>query len=337
MQFNSYTSDLGKLIGRTFKVSPAVVDYVVTGLGGSLGRYVLQGSNLIGEAVTGRPRTAAGPEDMFLARRFVRSISRGSESQAEFWDQVSKDGGDLTQAEGSFRALMRDAKDEEAAAYLNRMAPEARSFVLLKTLGPEGGAMIHPLVRAQKAMAVYSDFRTDIREGELRDRTGAVVPLTPEDRRQLDRAMGDLALADMRSALIEAGVRGWAQKEAINPQPIIARLERTNPEALRQLRNRLQLAKAPSDLSPETVAPLRALWTQLRPVVSAPRDPAQLVPMIRQRRFENGDTAARYQEAQRLMGGAYAPAHAPSPRAPAAPRRVGLLGSQTERRGLLAQ
>jgi len=339
LQFNSYTSDLGKLIGRTFNVSPAVVDYTITGFGGSLGRYVLQGSNLTGEAVTGRPRTAAGPEDMFLARRFTRAISRGSISQGEFWDQVSKDGGDLTQAEGSFRALMRDGQDEQAASYLNRLSPEARAYVMVKAFGPEGGSIVHPLVRVQKVVATYGDFRTAVREGELRDSQGVVIPLTPQDRRAIDNAVGDLALADMRNALIETGVRGWEQKERIDPLPIAERIARANPEAFAQLRARLYLEKAPSDLAPEQIGPMRAAWAQLRPVLSARRDAASLVPMIRQRRFQNGDTSARYLEAQRIRGGAYgSPPPAFDPARPATPTPSrGLLGTQPRTGGLLSQ
>jgi GNAT superfamily N-acetyltransferase len=341
LQFNSYTSDLGKLIGRTFNVSPAVADYAITGFGGSLGRYVLQGSNLIGEAVTGRPRTAAGPEDMFLARRFTRSISRGSISQGEFWDQVSKDGGDLTQAEGSFRALMRDGQDEQAATYLNRLSPEARAYVMVKAFGPDGGSIVHPLVRVQKVVATYSDFRTAVREGDLRDSQGAVIPLTPQDRRTIDNAVADLAQADMRNALIETGVRGWEQKDRMDPLPIAERIARANPEAFAQLRARLYLEKAPSDLAPEQIGPLRAAWVQLRPVLSARRDAASLVPMIRQRRFQNGDTSARYLEAQRIRGGAYGSPPAPvfNPARPVSPppQQGGLLGTQRRTGGLLSQ
>lgn len=332
LQFNAYTSDLGKLIGKTFGISPAVVDYVVTGFGGSLGRYALQGSNLAGEAATSRPRTAAGPEDQFLVRRFTRQISQGSTSQAEFWDQVSRDGGDLTQAEGSFRALVRDGKDAEAETYLNSLSPEARAFVLIKALGPEGGSTLHPLVRAQKAVSVFSDFRTDVREGTLRDGTGAVINLTPEDRRIIDNAMADMAQAEMRNALIEAGVRGWTQKDRIDPLVYANRIAQTNPEAFTQLRTRLYLEKAPTDLAPEQIGPLRAAWVQLRPALSARRPAGSLVPMIRQRRYQNGDTASRYLEAQRVVGGAYRqPAPARQPERPA-----GLLG-QPQRRGLLSQ
>lgn len=320
LQFNAYTSDLGKLIGRTFNVSPAVVDHVITGYGGSLGRYVLQSSNLAAEAATGRPRTAAGPEDMFIARRFLRDISRGSTSQAEFWDQVSRDGGEMVRAEGSFRSLMRDGKDAEAAGYLNRLPPAERAFVVAKVFAPEGQSVVHPLVRVQKSVSVLSDLRSDVREAELRDGRGAVIPLTPEQRRDIDGALADFALAEMRNALIATGVRGWEQKERMDARAIAERIRGISPAAYEQVWTRLAVEKAPTAIWPEATNQLDAMWGQWRPMMSAQFDPAQIVPMVRDERARNGDRGSRYQEAQRVAGGVYRPMTQPSPPAPS-PRR----------------
>lgn len=305
-QFNAYTSDLGKLIGRTFNVPPAVVDHVVTGIGGSLGRYVLQGSNLIGEEVTGRPRTASGPEDMFLMRRFVKSPARGATSQAEFWDQISKDGGEMTRAEGTYRALIRDGKDAEAVTYLRGLPAQERAMIAAKTLLPEGMSVIHPMVRTQKAVAVLSDFRRDVRSGDLRDERGAVIPLTPQDRRAIDNALADMAVANMRSALTDTGIRGWEQRDALDPMRAAATLERTNPAAYNQLRTRMMLERVPHEVLPGSVEAATAMWRQLRPMLEEQPDPERLLQFIRQRRFMTGDRSDKYQERQRLIGGAYA-------------------------------
>lgn len=305
-QFNAYTSDLGKLIGRTFNVPPAVVDHVVTGIGGSLGRYVLQGSNLIGEEVTGRPRTASGPEDMFLMRRFVKSPARGATSQAEFWDQISKDGGEMTRAEGTYRALIRDGKDAEAVTYLRGLPAQERAVIAAKTMLPEGMSVIHPLVRTQKAVAVLSDFRRDVRSGDLRDERGQVIPLTPQDRRAIDNALADMAVANMRSALTDTGIRGWEQRDALDPMRAAATLERTNPAAYNQLRTRMMLERVPHEVLPGSVEAATAMWRQLRPMLEEQPDPERLLQFIRQRRFMTGDRSDKYQERQRLIGGAYA-------------------------------
>lgn len=307
MQFNSFTSDLGKLIGRTFNVSPAQADYVITGLGGSIGRYVQQGSNLIGEAVTGRPRTAAGPEDAFLARRFIRQIDRGSESQAEFWDEVSRDGGNMVRAEGSFRALMRDGKDAEATTYLNRLSPGERAYVVNKVFGPEGSGRDHPLGRVQGVLSVLSDFRGSLRDGSLRDDAGQVIPLSPTERRTLDNAIADFAMAEMRNALIQTGVRGWQQKEPIDPMPSAERIGQTSPAVAVALQTWLGQSKAATVFHPDQLAASQMRWQQAAPSYMAPVDPDFLIGRMRQERLTEGDRRGRYEETLRQRGGAYAP------------------------------
>jgi hypothetical protein len=301
LQFNSYTSDLGKLIGRTLNVSPAVVDYVITGFGGSLGRYALQGSNLVGEAVTGRARTAAGPEDMFLARRFVRSIARGANSQAEFWDQIGKDGGEMTRAEGTFRNLMKSNKDAEAIAYLNGLAPEDRAYVEAKVFSEDGSSRDHPMIRAQSVVSVLSDFRTSLKDGSLRDNTGAVIDITPRQRRAIDTAMADMAVAEMRNALIETGVEGWAQKAPLSTMAAAERIGRSSPEVALQLRTWLAQAKAPTVFAPQALAATQQRWAARAPSMTAQADPTRLQAWMERERM-GGDRLDRYQETQRRRG-----------------------------------
>lgn len=305
LQFNSFTSDLAKLIGRTFNLSPAQVDYVITGLGGSIGRYVQQGSNIIGEAVTGRPRTASGPEDTFLARRFVRQIDRGAESQAQFWDLVSRDGGEMTRAEGSFRALLRDAKDSEAAAYLNSLPPQQRAYVVAKVFSSDGESIVHPLVRTQNAVSVIGDFRRALRSGDLRDDAGQVIDLTPQQRRTIDNALADFAMAEMRNALISTGVRGWNQKQAMDPADALRRIGATDPDVFGQLSVQLQLGKAVTAAHPDVQRQMDALWQQARPALEMTGEPSRIIEALRAKRTQSSSRTDRYAEAQRRAGGAY--------------------------------
>jgi hypothetical protein len=319
LQFNAYTSDLGKLIGRTFNVSPAQVDYVITGFGGSLGRYLLQGSNLLGESISGRPRTASGLEDMFLARRFVRQVSRGSISQTEFWDQVSRDGGVLTRAEGTFRALMKDGKDAEASDYLNRLDPEERAFVIAKVFSHQGSSGDHPMVRAQGVVSVLSDFRTALAEGEVRDFQGRVIPLTPQQRRSIDDALADMAMAEMRNALIETGVEGWERKTAIDPTAAASIVARTSPDAGYQLQAWLGASRVASVFHPAELDASRQRWSRVAPAYESSVDPTYLAGAMQRERASSGGRLSRYREGQRVAGSTSTP---------------GLLGT-TRPRGLL--
>lgn len=302
-QVNAYTSDLGKVIGRTFNLSPAQVDYVMTGFGGSWGRYVQQASNVVGDAVTGAPQTAAGPADWFLARRFIRQIDRGSNSQAEFWDHVSRDGGTLTRAEGTFRALFKEGKDAEATAYLNRLQPDERAYVLAKVFSEDGSSRDHPMVRAQGVVSVLGDFRSSLRDGEVRDFSGQPIALTPRQRRAIDDALADMAMAEMRNALIETGVEGWSNRDRMDTTAPAARIGQTSPDVAYQLQEWLRQSKAATVFHPDALAASQQRWQTMQPFLVQPADPVSMTGALQRERM-TGDRLNRYREGLRMTGAA---------------------------------
>lgn len=292
-QFNSYTSALGKVIGRVLNVSPAVVDHVFTGFTGSLGRYALQASDMAMEGATGTPRTAAGPEDMFLARRFVRDVNRGSTSQKEFWDQVSRDGGDMTQSLGTFRQLASQAKDGEAIAYLNRLPPAERAYAKATYFTQDGSQKFHPMVRATESLSVISDLRRTVRDGSILDNSGARITLTPEQRRDVDDALGAMATVEMRNALIASGIRGWSQRQMMDRAEPERRLIAASPAIAAALNQGLMLNKVPNE------AMVMQAWSQLRPVMETPVPEQPGVMALRARRMR-GDLPGQVLEMQRM-------------------------------------
>lgn len=241
-QYNSFTSELGKSIGRALGVSPAVVDYVITGFGGTLGRYALQGTNLAVERATGRPRTQAGPEDFFLSRGFVRDVSRGATSQKQFWDLVAKSEGDYTQAVGTFRLLMKE-DPQKAIDFLNELPEASRAFVRSEVLEPGPLSKLDPIRRAQETISIIGDVRREAREGTIATLQGQPIPLTPSQRREVDDALAHLAMTEMRNALITTGVRGWNQKRPMDRADSLERLQEASPAVAQAFSQRLALDK----------------------------------------------------------------------------------------------
>lgn len=297
LQFNSYTSEFSKALGRAINVSPAVIDYVITGFGGSLGRYFQQGTNMAVEAATGVPRMSSGPEDAFLSRGFVRNITRGSASQKEFWGLVSRTGGQLTRAEGTFRRYLTDGNDAEAARYLASMRPSERGYVVAKVFSQDGSSILHPLVRAQKAVSVIGDLRQANRDGELRTMAGDVVALSPQQRRQVDDALAHLAMVQMRNALISAGQPGWGQKQALDENEPWKRLDRASREAAQAAWDSFSVQRVP--VGPQADA-LERQWQTMRPMFEARPDPSALSEAMANKRLRSTDRMSRLREAQRL-------------------------------------
>ncbi|MDP3176142.1 MAG: LPD38 domain-containing protein [Phenylobacterium sp.] len=293
-QFNSYTSEIGKLIGRVLKVSPAVVDYVITGFGGSLGRYAQQGTNLALEKIEGKPGTKAGPEDAFLSRAFVRDVSRGSASQEEFWNLVAKSEGDYTEAVGTFRLLMKAGDHAKATAFLNSLPAPSRAYVQAEALGPGQLAKLHPIQRAREAVGLIGDLRRENREGALAKVSGAPIALTPSQRREVDDALAQLAMTEMRNALVQTGVRGWAQKRTMNREDSLDRLAAVSPDLPRMVSARMNLARVATPDASERD------WKRRGPELGAKADPERVSRRITARSLKTTDRYEKIQAARRI-------------------------------------
>lgn len=293
LQFNSYTSQLGRKIGEALKVSPAVVDYVITGVGGSLGRYALQGANYAYETATGAPRSASGPEDTFLVRGFVKNPARGSTSQAAFWDRVSRDGGEYTRAEGTFRAYMKAGDDAKATDYLNGLEPAARAYVQAKVFSFAGTSRFHPMVRAQEVVSTIGDVRQEARDNALKRANGQPIDLSPQQMRQVDDALTDLAMAEMRDALVLVGEKGWAHKAPIPRDKAIEQLMRASPEVASALAERYGLANIPT---PQVAG---RFWSLQRGGLEAEQDPVPLGRKMLLKRATSGTLDERLRSLRR--------------------------------------
>jgi hypothetical protein len=216
MQFNSYTSELSKRLGKAVHASPAVMDYVITGFGGSWGRSFLGATDaVLKEGGDVRGTDAA---DAFIARRFVRDVTRGSVSSKEFWGLVSQSGGSLPPKVGMFRDKVKAGDIAGATAYLDKLKPIERSYVVAST-GLSGRAeQMHPVIRAEKAVRAITDLRRELSRGPIRVIGGETVTLTPGERNRVDQALATMSMAEMRDALILADDKGWAQKSQMRSE-----------------------------------------------------------------------------------------------------------------------
>ena len=288
MQYNSYTSSLGKNLGHVLHASPALVDHWINTIFGSWGQEVTGSDRLHNGA-------ALAPEDTPVLRRFTSAPERGSLDATEFYRQVAKDGGKLSQAVGTFRMLLKDpAQDAKAIAYLNSLDPEARTYVISQVFTYKGSGALHPLTRAQNAVGVLSDIRTDMREGRLTDVYGQSVQLTPQERQQADKALARMGWEEMRNALVTTGTPGWAQKKPVPTAPEIAKLAAINPALVRVLGVRM----AEQKVLPDQVA--ERVWNKARQVWDRPMSDAQVGNFLAAKRLSSSDPTAKREEETRI-------------------------------------
>jgi hypothetical protein len=243
MQFNSYTSELAKFLGRQLHMSPAVIDHAISGFGGSAGREVSTLSNMARPKAT---RQAPGAEDVPILSRFASAPERSSASAAKFWDLLAATGGKLSERVGSFREIITGGDAKAAQAYLQKLSPLERSYVLSQVFSEKGSGKLNPLERAKASNAVISGLRRDLAGGAVTGRSGQPIQLTPVQRRDVDRALADLQLAELHNGLKAAGVPGWSQQEYLPRAAVLDRLREVSAPTSGLLELRLRLAKVPT-------------------------------------------------------------------------------------------
>lgn len=255
-EFNAWTSAVAKKVGAVANVSPAVIEHWITGMFGTAGRDALRVADAGINAAQGKPGMAGRAPDHYVVRGYVQRTSRGALSEGKFWELMARDG-KFTRNAGTLRLMIREGQTAEAQAYLRKLDPAARSYVASEVLLGGDFKTFHPLARAQRAAGVISDVRKENREGTLS--LGAeVIALSPKERRLVDDALDDLALAQLHNAQVRAGVKGWAQRPMLPKEEPADVLRKISPEIERAVTIRLLEEKVfPAGISDQ-------VWRRLR-------------------------------------------------------------------------
>ncbi len=260
LQFSRYTSETAKVIGGALRVSPSIVEHVLTGFGGTWGRYAKDGGDWLIGGAKGAPGMAAGPEDAFGTRGFVKLPSRGSDSEESYWRLLGKEGR-YSVAAKTYSTLAGEGREDEALRYLSERDGPTRTFVLASTLLKEPYKGTHPLLRAQASGKVIADVRAESRDGELVGADGQLIRMTPQMRRAVDNALDKLSTVEVRNGQIAAGVRGWSQRKPLDRAEVLAELRAASPAAYSALEARWAEERV---VSPERAA--RA-WATISPSI----------------------------------------------------------------------
>lgn len=197
-------------------------------VGRAAGRYVTNAADATVFKGKELP-VALGLDDQFLARRFVRDITRGSVSQGEFWDLLSGKGGKLTEAAGTLRAYAKSGDDVAARTLLAKSDPAIRRSLIADVYMSGTARGAHPLIRAQAANGVISDMRQDVRAGTLAGPRAEPIILTAQQRREADDALAYLAMTEMQNGFIAAGIDGWEGKAMVRRSDAMDRLAAVSP------------------------------------------------------------------------------------------------------------
>lgn len=262
MQFNAYTSELGRMIGKMLNWSPAKVDAFIGDTFATAGRDVMALSDQVlpainqqlGGALPGvskTPRADKSVEDYWIVSRFTRRAARSALSSQTFWQQMSQEGGKFIQAAAGYKALLDQGRAAEARDFLGTLkSPEEKAFAILSGHFQEKDVDIHPLHRARQVMSAMSAIRQDmLRESLIKQSTAwdkrhqsrepERIVLSPAKQKTVNEILEDLSMREARNALIVIKQPGWAQKKVMPTEPLLRELRAAAPEVADELEYRL--------------------------------------------------------------------------------------------------
>jgi N12 class adenine-specific DNA methylase/predicted kinase len=282
MQFNAYTSELGKLMGNLTGLAPIHLDALMGNLFGTWGRDVLTLSDyalprlnqVTGGAIPGvaeEPRAEKSPEDYWIAARFTRRAARGSQSSKEFWEQMASDGGTFLAGAEAYKTMKRAGQTREARDYLETLPDEEKAFAVLEGEFNEGEQDLHPLNRARQVLAAASGIRKEMvlgrlfKQGTVPDaahkyRKPEEIVLAPQVQKIVNETLEDIAMREARNALIVIGHPGWANKQIMPTDGLVAELKAAAPQVAAELETRLTKGKNKT----YAFEAVQALWPQAK-------------------------------------------------------------------------
>lgn len=273
LQYHSYTSELSQQLGKALNVSPAKIDFIVTTVGGTLGRDKLTITNRLIDPT----RPEAGLDDMMLLKRFIRDPSRGATSTQGFWQLVGEQGGQMTEAARTYKTLVEAGDKPGAEQMIGRLPAEERAYALLMTHFHVRSKMLHPLSRAGGITKLYSRVRREMVDG-----MPAGIQLSPGQKRMADDALSRLSMVEMRNALILLGTPGWAHKKLMDPEDDLATIEQISPELVKEIRGRMKKARI------YDFAVMRETWPEVRMLLQQQGRKARLAPLARKAEIASG-------------------------------------------------
>lgn len=268
MQFNAYTSEFGKMVGKVMGWSPARVDQFVAGMFATLGRDALTISDAAlprinmatGGAIPGvstTPRADKSVEDYWFLSRFTRRAARGALSTSEFWDQMSQTGGKFQQAASGYQTLLRAGREREARDFIDALPDEQKAFALLEGTFKESDKDLNPMHRARQVAAAMSGIRKEMVLESLIKQEGAKpgaykkqgyepekISLPPSKQRVVNEILEDATMREYRNALIVIGQPGWAQKQIMPTDGLMKELRAASPEVADELEYRLRKGRS---------------------------------------------------------------------------------------------
>lgn len=257
LQYTSRSSAISKQLGRIFNEPPVIIDHLITTHLGSWGRNAL---SLYDLAQPDAPGFAW--DDAPISRRFIKDAARGAQSSTMFWKMAGQREGALEGKVKSWQAMVESGDEAGASDYYAKLDKVSKAYVAVSSLDADA-RRLHPMIRARNAIQAIGMVRREMSAGKLLDHDGEPIHVSPAERTAADDVLSSLSMALARNGLKEAGVEGWAQRQAMSEDGFYRELFAVNPGIAERL------GDAYANKKVWTAEATNAVWSEVKDRVLA--------------------------------------------------------------------
>lgn len=270
LQYNHYTSEFAKSLGKMLGWSPMRIDHAMSAFGASAYRDLTQLYNM-----TDPDRPSSDKTDWPITRRFVRDARRGAASAQDFWKLASTVNGSLRRAELTYKNYVESGRDGAAQSYLDSLEPDERAWALLNTHFKADYKRLNPMYRSRQMTTIISAMRRELYSNLGVENTGPGGELDPfmmsaKEKASVDELLSEYARREVRNSLVFMKAPGWANKKPLPTEPTIELLRATQPLVAEEFERRIKKAKV---YDAETI---QEYWPEVRDRLLTDRDNAFL-------------------------------------------------------------
>lgn len=271
LQYDEYTSELGKQMGRFTGASPMVVDHVITASFATWGRAFLSASNMLDGS---RPKQ--GLDDLAFTSYFIKDGSRSSTIRPAFYNLVGQTTGKLTGAYQGYKRLMDGGAVGQAQEYLANLSDDQKAFAELYFYKDVAEKRLHPLRNAYDVVTAISGMRKEIMVNRLQEGgedDSAIITLSPTQQKLINDRLSDLQVRVQRNAMVAVGEPGFAQRKILPTLPLIKQIESIDPRVAKDLKIRLGDKVYSADVVAEQ-------WPRVKALILQRGEKANLKPFV---------------------------------------------------------
>lgn len=270
LQYNHYTSEFAKTMGKTLGWSPMRIDHIMSAFGASAYRDLTQMYNM-----TDPSRPASDRTDWPITRRFVRDARRGAASAQDFWKFASTVDGSLRRAELTYKNYIESGRDSAAENYLNELPADEQAYAVLNTHFKADYKRLNPTYRARQMTTIVSALRRELFSNLGVENTGPggtedPYMLSAKEKHDVDELLSEYARREVRNSLIYMKAPGWTGKKPLPTETTIDVMRATQPMVAEEFERRIKKAKI---YDAQTI---QEYWPEVRDRLISDRDGAFL-------------------------------------------------------------